>query len=89
MLTEFLAGTRSFDYAEMYIYWHIQTVTSITSITSITSVNVVATPSVNLPGLLYDRYIAGHSLSTVLASHHLVNKKAFITEIKSLLRAML
>lgn len=83
MLTEFLAGTRSFDYAEMYIYWHIQT------ITSITSVNVVATSSVNLPELLYDRYIAGHSLSTVLASHHLVNKKAFITEIKSLLRAML
>ena len=86
MLTEFLAGTRSFDYAEMYIYWHIQTVTSMTSMTSI---NVVATSSVNLPALLYDRYIAGHSLSTVLASHHLVNKKAFITEIKSLLRAML
>ena len=87
MLTEFLAGTRSFDYAEMYIYWHIQTVTSMTSMTSI---NVVATSSVNLPELLYDRYIAGHSLSTVLASHHFpVNKKAFITEIKSLLRAML
>ena len=44
MLTEFLAGTRSFDYAEMYIYWHIQTVTSITSMTSI---NVVAKSSVN------------------------------------------
>ena len=50
---------------------------------------IVATSSVNLPELLYDRYIAGHSLSTVLANHHLVNKKAFITEIKSLLRAML
>ncbi|MEN8770271.1 MAG: GNAT family N-acetyltransferase, partial [Glaciecola sp.] len=32
MLTEFLAGTRSFDYAEMYIYWYIRNVTSISSI---------------------------------------------------------
>ena len=86
MLNEFLAGTRSFDYAEIYIYWYIQTVTSMTSMTSI---NVVAMPSVNLPALLYDRYIAGHSLSTVMTSHDLVNKKAFITEIRSLLRAML
>ena len=52
-------------------------------------INIVDKSSVNLPELLYDRYIAGHSVSTVLANHHLVNKKAFITEIKSLLRAML
>ena len=57
--------------------------------TSMTSINVVAKPSVNLPALLYDRYIAGHSLSTVMTNHDVVNKKAFITEIRSLLRAML
>jgi tRNA(Met) cytidine acetyltransferase len=83
MLTEFLAGTRSFDYAEMYIYWYIRNVTSISSINGVTK------PSVNLPELLYDRYIAGHSLNTVMASHDLVNKKAVITKIKSLLVAML
>ena len=83
MMNEFLAGTRSFDYAEIYIYWYIQTVTSMTSI------NIVAKHSLNLPALLYDRYIAGHSLSTVMTNHDVVNKKAFISEIRSLLREML
>ena len=76
-LKEFLDGTRSFDYAEMYIYWFMQTYK----------------PTKALEAqhlfLLQQRFIKGLPLNALISRFELANKKALINAIKTALRALL
>ena len=77
MIKKFLDGSRSLDYAEIYIYWYIQYRVKTDTLTRQSAIT---------PSILIDRYIHGHSLETIMTHYQLANKKAVIVAIKTALQ---
>jgi hypothetical protein len=90
MLNEFITDKRSFDYVEMYLFAYLQIQFDVTDTPSGNSPsNDVPKSYISANDILYQRYIQGAAINSLINAHELSGKKAFIHSVKAELKSLL